>query len=42
LNSRAAKDQILYEEDIGTDDKGNPERIRERLEKKAKIYDKIR
>ncbi|GAA5956937.1 hypothetical protein JCM3765_006646 [Sporobolomyces pararoseus] len=42
LSSRAQKDQILYENDVGTDDKGNPERIRERLEKKAKIYDKIR
>ncbi|GAA5895411.1 CCDC174 family protein [Sporobolomyces salmoneus] len=43
LNARAKKDQVLYEDDVGTgDDNRNPERIRERLEKKAKIYDKIR
>ncbi|GAA6023181.1 hypothetical protein JCM11491_003291 [Sporobolomyces phaffii] len=44
LSSRAAKDQVLYENDVSSngDNKGNPERIRERLEKKAKIYDKIR
>lgn len=43
LSSRAKRDQVLYEDDVGTgDDKGNPDRIRERLEKKARIYDKIR
>ncbi|GAA5927143.1 CCDC174 family protein [Sporobolomyces koalae] len=42
LSSRAAKDQVLYEDDVGDNGQGNPEKIKQRLEQKAKIYDKIR
>ncbi|BGP01038.1 hypothetical protein RTG_02790 [Rhodotorula toruloides ATCC 204091] len=40
LAERAARDQVLYEEDV---QKGkDPAKIREQLERKAAIYDKIR
>ncbi|GAA6060357.1 hypothetical protein JCM10212_004541 [Sporobolomyces blumeae] len=42
LASRAAKDQVVYEDDVDNSGRGDPAVIRARLEKKAAIYDKIR
>ncbi|GAA5860860.1 hypothetical protein JCM3774_003167 [Rhodotorula dairenensis] len=40
LASRAAKDQVVYEQDVGTGK--DPDQVRKHLERKAAIYDKIR
>ncbi|GAA6055614.1 hypothetical protein JCM3770_006726 [Rhodotorula araucariae] len=40
LAKRQARDQVVYEEDVHT--AADPQRVREKLEKKAAIYDKIR
>ncbi|GAA5972038.1 hypothetical protein JCM11641_002466 [Rhodosporidiobolus odoratus] len=41
LAGRQAKDQVIYEDDVDTG-RGDPERIKQQLERKAAIYDKIR
>lgn len=41
LKGRQAKDEIVHEEDVSTA-RGDPNRIKEQLERKAAIYDKIR
>ncbi|GAA5991027.1 hypothetical protein JCM10908_006508 [Rhodotorula pacifica] len=40
LAGRAAKDQVVYEEDVGTGK--DPDQVRKHLERKAAIYEKIR
>ncbi|BGP17597.1 hypothetical protein JCM10213_001247 [Rhodosporidiobolus nylandii] len=39
--ARQAKDEVIYEDDVDSG-RGDPQRIKEQLERKAAIYDKIR
>ncbi|GAA5825159.1 hypothetical protein JCM11251_006124 [Rhodosporidiobolus azoricus] len=41
LAARSAKDQVVYEDEVDTG-RGDPEKIKAQLERKAAIYDKIR
>lgn len=41
LSSRLAKDQVQYEAE-GSKEGRTPEQVKERLERKAKLYDKIK
>ncbi|GAA5875733.1 hypothetical protein JCM8547_007053 [Rhodosporidiobolus lusitaniae] len=41
VSARQAKDEVVYEDEAATG-KGDPSRIKEQLERKAAIYDKIR
>lgn len=40
LAGRAAKDQVVYEEEVGTGK--DPDQVRKHLERKSAIYEKIR